>query len=68
MITVKFLRPQAGFPLGAIWRTDKIGVANTLISFGACVEVKEDEPKLDADENVKPKRASRKPRRSKKAS
>jgi hypothetical protein len=39
-----------------------------LISFGKCVEVKDDEPKLDADENVKPKRASRKPRRSKKTS
>ena len=52
MITVKFLRPQAGFAAGAIWHTDKLGVANTLISFGACVKVEDHDDKLDAKEDV----------------
>ena len=68
MIKVKFLRPQAGFAAGALWHTDKIGVAKTLISLGACVEVKDDEPKLDSKEDIKPKRTRRKSTGSKRSS
>ena len=68
MVKVKILRPCLGHEIGAVVVLNNVGVARTLISFGACAEVKDDEPKLDADENVKPKRSSRKPRRSKKSS
>ena len=64
---VKVLRPCIVGDVGAIVVVRNLGVAKTLVSFGHVEEVK-DEPKLDTDENVKPKRASRKPRGSKKSS
>ena len=64
MITVKFIKPRLGFLAGAVWRTDKIGVANTLISMRVCTEIKDDD-KLDAKKNVKRKRNAGNARRNK---
>ena len=65
---VTILRPCLGHKVGSVVVIANVGVARTLISFGNCEEYK-DEPKLDADENVKPtKRTRSKSTRSKKSS
>ena len=61
---VKILKPCLGHQVGAIVVISNVGVAKTLISFGNCVEVKDDD-KLDSDTNVSTKRAAGKSKRSK---
>ena len=64
---VKILKPCLGHQVGAVVFIGNIGVAKTLISFGNCVEVKDDD-KLDSDTISGIKRVASKSQRSKVAS
>ena len=60
---IKMLRDGGGFVKGAVV-DPREGIARTLVSIGAAEHVADE---VDVEENVEPKRASSKPRRSKKA-